>query len=48
MAKLIKRLFKTKKNKRPLFMGWAEDKEKKEFEATLESWKSTPPELMYR
>ena len=48
MAKLIKRLFKSKKNRRPLYMGWAEQKEKKEFERTLESWKEAPIELMVR
>jgi hypothetical protein len=46
MAKLITRLFKSKKYRRPLYMGWAEQSEKKKFERTLESWKETPIELM--
>ena len=46
MAKLIKRFFKSKKHRRPLYMGWAEQKEKVEFQRTLESWKEAPIELM--
>jgi hypothetical protein len=46
MAKLIKRLFKSKKHRNPLYMGWAEQSEKKEFERTLESWKGSP--LMFQ